>query len=120
MDLRKTPLPFKNEEFEVATCIEVIEHLPKEDGEKMLSELERIAQTVIVSTPFHYFNQDALDDNPYRTHVSKWSTWDFRRRGYKIKGVGNMAVHNFPIQIRKISSNFPQLFQFLLAKRDKS
>jgi len=120
IDLRKIPLPFKNEEFEVATCIEVIEHLPKEDGEKMLGELERIAQTVMISTPSHYFSQPGFDDNPYRTHFSKWSARDFRKRGYKVKGVGSFTVHHLPVPVRKISSNFPHLFQHLLAKRDKS
>jgi len=120
IDLRKTPLPFKNEEFEVATCIEVIEHLPRNDGEKMLGELERIAQMVIISAPSHYFSQPAFDDNPYRTHLSRWSARDFSKRGYKVKGVGNLAIHNLPIPVHKISSNFPHLFQQLLAKRDKS
>ena len=119
MDLRQTPLTFKNHEFEVATCIEVVEHLHKEYGEKLLDELQRIAETIIVSTPSHYFKQPKrhVDRNPFQTHVSKWTVSDFRKRGYEVRGVGNLAIHNLDIPIRKLTCKFPRLYQFLLAKR---
>jgi len=119
MDLRQTPLPFKNHEFEVATCIEVVEHLHKEYGEKLLDELQRIADTIIVSTPSHYFKQPKhhVDRNPFQTHVSKWAISDFRKRGYEVIGVGNLTIINLNIPIRKLTCKFPQLYQFLLAKR---
>ncbi len=118
LDLRQTPLPFQNSEFSVATCIETIEHLPKEQGEELLEELHRVADTVIVSTPSSFFRQPEshVKRNPFQAHVSKWTVEDFRKRGYNVKGVGNIAMHKLAIPTRKLTSRFPRLHQFLLAK----
>jgi len=118
LDLRRTPLPFQDNEFTVATCIETIEHLPKNRGEKLLEELHRIADTIIVSTPSVYFKQpkSRVKNNPFQAHVSKWTVEDFKKRGYNVKGVGNIAMHKFAIPPRKLTCRFPQLYQFLLAK----
>jgi len=43
-DLRQNSLRFNDKEFNVATCIEVTEHLPKNRGINLLNELERIAR----------------------------------------------------------------------------
>lgn len=119
MDLRQTPLPFKNHEFDIATCIEVVEHIHKEYGEKLLDELQRIADMIIVSTPSHYFKQPKhhVDRNPFQAHVSKWTVSDFQKRGYEVRGVGNLSIHSLAISIRKLTCKFPRLYQFLLAKR---
>ena len=118
LDLRQTPLPFQDNEFTVATCIETIEHLPKNYGEKLLEELHRIADTVIVSTPSVYFRQPKghVKRNPFQAHVSKWTVEDFKKRGYNVKGVGNLAMHKLAIPTRKLTCRFPRLYQFLLAK----
>jgi len=118
LDLRQTPLPFQNNEFTVATCIETIEHLPKNSGENLLEELHRIADTIIVSTPSAYFKQPKshVKRNPFQAHVSKWTVEDFKKRGYDVKGVGNLAAHKLAIPTRKLTCRFPRLYQFLLAK----
>ncbi len=118
LDLRKTPLPFNDREFSVATCIETIEHLPKKHGEQLLEELHRIADVVIVSTPSSFFRQPEsyVKNNPFQAHVSKWAVEDFRKRGYDVKGVGELAAYKLAIPTRKLTCRFPQLHQFLLAK----
>jgi len=110
-DLRKAPLPFEDKEFDVATCIEVIEHLPKKAGERLLEELERIANKVIVTTPNVFFPQDAYDRNPFQRHISKWSTHDFTKRGYKVKGIGEFVL--FGKHIKYISFFFSK-FSYVL------
>ncbi len=65
-DLRKTHLPFDEKEFDVAACIEVIEHIPKENGLKLLKELERIAKTVIVSAPKVFFVKRLTMTTPFK------------------------------------------------------
>ena len=119
LDLRQTPLPFQDQEFSVATCIETIEHLPKKLGEQLLDDLGRIADTVIVSTPSNYFRQPKshTEHNPFQAHISKWTIEDFKKRGYNVKGVGDLAAHKLVIPTRKLTSKFPQLHQFLLAKK---
>jgi 2-polyprenyl-3-methyl-5-hydroxy-6-metoxy-1,4-benzoquinol methylase len=122
LDLRKMPLPFKDCEFSVATCIETIEHLPKEHGERLLDELHRIADVVIVSTPSVFFRQpeNHVGCNPFQAHVSKWTVEDFKKRGYDVKGVGELAVHTLAVPTRKLTCRFPRLHQFLLAKSKRS
>jgi ubiquinone/menaquinone biosynthesis C-methylase UbiE len=119
LDLRQTPLPFKDHEFEVATCIETIEHLPKIHGEKLLEELHRVADTVIVSTPSSFFKQPKghVERNSFQAHVSHWTVEDFKKRGYKVRGVGSLAMHKVAFPTRKLTCRFPRLYQFLLAKR---
>jgi hypothetical protein len=91
-DLRESPLPFRTGEFEVATCIEVIEHLPKDLGRNLLDELERIASCVIVTTPGIWFEQDDYDGNPLQRHLSLWTASEFKKRGYEVYGVGALSV----------------------------
>jgi ubiquinone/menaquinone biosynthesis C-methylase UbiE len=119
LDLRQTPLPFKDHEFEVATCIETIEHLPKIHGEKLLEELHRVADTVIVSTPSSFFKQPKghVERNSFQAHVSHWTVEDFKKRGYKVRGAGSLAMHKVAFPTRKLTCRFPRLYQFLLAKR---
>jgi 2-polyprenyl-3-methyl-5-hydroxy-6-metoxy-1,4-benzoquinol methylase len=90
--LEALPLPFAAHEFDVATCIEVIEHLPKPAGLALLAELERVAKCVVVSTPNGFLAQSDLDANPLQRHRSGWSVADFERRGYRVRGVGGMKV----------------------------
>lgn len=91
-DLTKTPLFFKDKEFDVATCIEVLEHIQKDSGERLLNELERIAKKVIITTPNGLLPQEPLDGNPFQRHISCWSVKDFTKRGYTVKGVGYFTV----------------------------
>lgn len=90
--LEALPLPFEDGEFDVATCVEVIEHLPRESGEALLGELERVARRVVVTTPNWFFDQEALDENPHQRHVSLWRERDFQRRGYRVSGLGGLKV----------------------------
>lgn len=123
LDLRKVPLPLKGKEFDVVTCIEVLEHLPRKDGEKLLDEIERLARLVIVTTPTTFFSQRDFDDNPFQKHISSWTLADFRKRNYDVKGIGEFRIRRK--RIRYISSFlaplcqkwFPQFSVFLLAKK---
>jgi len=101
LDLSGSPLPFRAREFQVATCIEVIEHLPKHQGQILLNELERIASCVIVTTPGIWFEQDDYDGNPLQKHLSRWKAHEFIGRGYKVYGVGALSIG---YQIRRVMS----------------
>ena len=80
-----TKLPFPDKSFDAITCIELIEHLKKEEGFDLLDKLEHIARkVVIVTTPWG--NDLALKGktNPYLEHQSGWLPEEFVKRGYKI------------------------------------
>lgn len=87
-DIRK--LPIKEKTFDIVLCIEVLEHLSKEDGQKLLADMERIARRqVIVTTPVGEFaHHPAADDNPYQEHKSSWRPVELGRYGYKVRGYG--------------------------------
>jgi hypothetical protein len=91
-NLGDTPLPLNTQEFEVVTCIEVIEHLEWDAGQKLLDELERIGSRVIVTTPNVLFQQKEYDGNTFQRHLSQWRPSDFRMRGYVVYGAGSLNV----------------------------
>lgn len=110
-NLENMPLPFKEKEFEVATCIEVIEHLPKKSGEKLLFEIERIAKTVIVTSPTVFYKQSEYDANPCQKHLSLWTIRDFQRRGYKVFGAGEMKI--FGRHVKYLSRGLAPLTRYI-------
>ncbi|MEM4703877.1 MAG: methyltransferase domain-containing protein [Candidatus Bathyarchaeia archaeon] len=119
-NLNHVPLPFRDKEFDVATCVEVIEHLSKDSGACLISELERIANTVIITTPNVMFTQDAFDGNPFQEHVSCWSAAEFHRLGYKVYGIGDLNLFGRHVKylsflFSRFSYKFPVLYETLLA-----
>ena len=82
-------LPFKDKSFDVVTCMEVLEHLEKVDGEKLLGELERVARRqVLLSTPVGRYEQHPFDENPHQKHKHIWKPQELKEKGYKVRGVG--------------------------------
>ena len=84
-------LPFVNRAFEDVLSIEVIEHLPKTEGLRLLEELERIgSKQLVISTPYGYMemyhkNLVPLEDSLMK-HRSGWLPEEFARRGYTVRG----------------------------------
>jgi 2-polyprenyl-3-methyl-5-hydroxy-6-metoxy-1,4-benzoquinol methylase len=119
-DLRQNPLLFNDKEFDVATCIEVMEHLPKNRGIYLLKELESIAKKVIITTPNGPLPQKAWDNNPFQKHLSCWYVEDFTKRGYTVKGVGDFMFSGRKIRylsffLSKFSYVMPKFSENLLA-----
>lgn len=80
-------LPFKTKSVELIICSEVIEHLKRKDGIKLLDEIERVCKgKTIITTPNMFF--ETMPGDPEDKHLSIWSIKDFRSRGYKVYGVG--------------------------------
>jgi len=85
-----TYLPFRDNCFDIAAAINVLEHLEKPNGDKMLRELERVSKwLVLVACPVGKFAQDACGGNPYQEHKYVWSIEELRERGFKeMRGTG--------------------------------
>lgn len=123
-DLRITPLPFCENEFDLAVSLEVLEHLPMESGKKLLEELERISKRVILSTPQKFFPQPTYDGNVYQQHLSKWTFRDLMARGYNVMGAGNLMILGREIPhishaLCKTTTHFPRLSSYMLASYTK-
>lgn len=80
-----------SKKYDVVFFSQVIEHIPKYKGEKVLNEIEKLAlNKIIVGTPKGFMEQpkEFLGDNPHQIHESGWDAEDFRSRGYKVFGIG--------------------------------
>ncbi len=87
-------LPFKKKSFDIVLCLETIEHLGKENGLKLLSDLEEIARKQVIATTEVRERIDPNMSGAYRTnptiHHSSWCPGEFSKLGYKVRG------HGFP------------------------
>jgi SAM-dependent methyltransferase len=82
-------LPFKDASFDIVLCLEVLEHLDRSQGEKLLKELERVAcRQVILSTPAGRYEQTTYDANSYQEHRYCWHPAELKKLGYKVNGAG--------------------------------
>lgn len=84
--------------YDVVFFSQVIEHVTRNQGEKILDEIEKIAKKrIVVGTPRGFMEQphEFLDDNPYQIHKSGWSIEDFTSRGYKVYGVGFWPIWSY-------------------------
>jgi len=83
-------LPFKRKSIDVAICMAVLEHLPKDDGIKLIKDLEHVARRqIIVDLPKGLYEQHTpRDSNPAQIHKSSWEPDDLKKLGYTVRGQG--------------------------------
>lgn len=105
--------------FDVVLACDVIEHLTKEDGFKLLEQMEKIARKrTIIFTPNGFLPQGEEFGNPYQRHISGWTADEMTARGYQVVGInglrplrGEMAqVRWRPHRLWLIVSLLTQLF----------
>jgi SAM-dependent methyltransferase len=88
MDVKNIDKKFKKKSFDVVISLDLIEHISKKDGFRLLKKMEAIAKKkVIVLTPNGFISQDPFENNPYQVHRSGWSTDDFSKHGYAVYGM---------------------------------
>jgi SAM-dependent methyltransferase len=85
-DITKVDFPEKS--FEAAVMLDVIEHLPKEEGMKLLGKMEKWAtKKIVLFTPNGFLKQHQFDDNPLMEHQSGWEVDELKKLGFKVYGV---------------------------------
>lgn len=86
-DLNVLPLPYEDNSFDTVLALDLIEHLERDNGEKLLVELQRVAKkNILLLTPLFWTeNTQNVDDpespyyqNEYDLHRSKWTLDDFK------------------------------------------
>lgn len=90
--------PVWDDHFDVVTCLDTIEHVEKEEGEKWLDHFEEIAdRLIIIFTPCGFLPQgpeqgDKFDE--WERHRSGWEVEDFLNRGYSVYKTPDDFHHN--------------------------
>ena len=99
--------------FDSIIAAELIEHFSREDGAKLLDQLDRVAaKVVVVSTPnyaaYRGGGETMVGFNEWEHHLSQWAPVDFRARGYKVMGVSHKLHKRVPGAYR-VLTKFPTL-----------
>ena len=83
LDVKKD---FKKNSFEAVVALDVIEHLNKKDGFKLIKIMEHItSKKIILLTPNGFVSQTG-EGNGLQEHLSGWCASDFKKLGFKVLG----------------------------------
>ena len=86
-DARELERYFKPGQFEAVVALDVIEHLTKDDGLRMMRSMEKIAsKKVVFFTPSGFLPQHSYENNDLQEHLSGWEPEEMERLGYKVMG----------------------------------
>jgi len=87
-DVRELDQYFQSGQFDACIALDVIEHLTKEDGIKLIEQMERISRhKVIFLTPSGFLPQHSFDNNKLQEHLSGWEASEMEQRGYRVLGL---------------------------------
>ncbi|MBU0478227.1 class I SAM-dependent methyltransferase [bacterium] len=79
---------YKENSFDCVLASELIEHLTKDDGLRLIAMMEKIAKKkTIIFTPNGYLPQDKYDGNEFQIHRSGWYPSEMEDMGYRVIGI---------------------------------
>jgi SAM-dependent methyltransferase len=86
-DVRKVGELLAGKKFDAVVALDVIEHLTKEDGQRMLAGMERLAtRRVVIFTPNGFVPQRSQNGD-LQEHLSGWEPAEMRQAGYEVLGM---------------------------------
>ncbi|MCO5052366.1 MAG: class I SAM-dependent methyltransferase [Verrucomicrobiae bacterium] len=86
-DVRTAAAHVAGRRFDACIALDVIEHLPKEDGWKMMESMERLAtRCVVLFTPNGFIPQFS-ENGDLQQHLSGWDVGEMQQAGYKVIGM---------------------------------
>lgn len=87
-DVRELDRHFHPKQFDACVALDVIEHLTKSDGIKLMEDMERVAtKKVVFFTPCGFLPQRHADNDDLQEHLSGWYPAEMRRHGYDVIGL---------------------------------
>ena len=82
---------FGENKFDACVTFDVIEHLTKEDGLKLLSDMEKMAsKRVVIFTPNGFLPQQGFEKGDFQEHLSGWDIDEMRALGYNVIGLNGL------------------------------
>lgn len=86
-DVRELTRYFLPGQFDACVGLDVIEHVTKEDGLKMMKAMETIAaKRVILFTPCGFLSQRHAANDDLQEHLSGWEPGEMTGYGYRVTG----------------------------------
>lgn len=81
----------KADEFDLIVALDVIEHLTKSDGYRLLYHLNRLTDCSVVQTPNGFLWQAPFLTNPFQAHISGWKPRELKALGWRRQfGLGGL------------------------------
>ncbi|MEM2704402.1 MAG: class I SAM-dependent methyltransferase, partial [Candidatus Bathyarchaeia archaeon] len=86
-------LPFRAKSFDIVIASEIIEHLQRDKGFKLLNEIDAICKGKAIITTPNGFLPSRHEKCSFEYHKSGWRAKDFRSYHYKVRGIGFKYVN---------------------------
>ena len=87
-DVQKLDNYFNSGQFDAVMALDVIEHLAKEDGLRLMQTMEKTSRRkVIFFTPSGFLPQYHLEKNDLQEHLSGWEAAEMKQHGYRVIGM---------------------------------
>lgn len=91
-----TKIDFYPEQFDVVVCMDVLEHIDKDDGRILLSRMKVWGDKVIITTPNGTVPGIPSDGNIHQEHQSGWTVDELKAHGYTVRGASGWKVLRKP------------------------
>jgi len=120
-----TKIDFKPKSFDAVIAIDVLEHLTKKEGYKLLEKMEKWAKKkIIIFTPNGFVFQDGYDNNPLQEHKSGWEVKELEELGFEVFGMNGWkelrgykaSIKYRPIILWRIISDLTQKMVYYYPK----
>jgi hypothetical protein len=86
-DVRDLARCFQPRQFDACVALDLIEHLNKEEGIKLMQDMEKIARKkVLILTPSGFLPQRRAAADDLQQHLSGWEPAEMARYGYRVMG----------------------------------
>ncbi len=69
--------------YDMIIAVDLLEHLSRKDGFRLIEKMKGIADNILISTPSIYFEQDEMFENRHEKHLSGWDVDDFMNLGFR-------------------------------------
>jgi hypothetical protein len=87
-DVNELSSYFRPNQFDACVALDVIEHLKKPNGLKLMEDMEKIAKKrVVFFTPSGYLPQGHTDSGDLQVHLSGWEPAEMAGYGYNVIGL---------------------------------
>lgn len=67
------------DKFDVAILSDTLEHFTKEDGYRLLNELFKHVESIVIGTPNGFLEHPSRNENTHENHLSGWTLEDFKQ-----------------------------------------